>query len=1098
MTAFTRHLTDLGLTLPAAAELEDSLEKSAPGLEYALAAQAEPSDAFPAQGTLLLVPADESPAAREALESLLAQRLIQDSPALVLDLDISAPHDQLLGESGREGLSDHFLYGVSRDKLLGESRDFPRMGVIPPGTYTPRAADIYRDRKWPGLLDWLGGLGRGLLVLIAPPLSRYRDLAFLPAVNSVLLFAGDDPAAAAGLAENLSVLKARLPESAGLRLLWSGETAAVPETPYEPEAVGTAEVEPESEPAAETPSLDEAVLPGEESLDFSDLELPVEEPPAAEETPLEELSLDDLTPPEEPAAETPTLDEAVLPGEESLDFSDLELPVEEPPAAEETPLEELSLDDLTPSEEPAAETPALDETSLPGEESLDFSDLELPGEESSAAESETPLEELSLDDLTPPEEPAAETPALDEANLPGEESLDFSDLELPGEEPPAAESETPLEELSADDLPPLEELEPAEPAASRGAPDKKTAAGEDEDEIFLPRELLFLDEEDERRGAGAEGKSFEQELNDLSRGELPDLQPEPHLPKAAEPARPKKAETPQFQDELGEEEIEPDSGKAMPPEEPQTQKEPDLDDALFTDAGAELEEEQPAPAPRKAAPVLDPEQAAKALEKIEGFEETLSAPEEPAEELHLDIDPLDQGEPETIELEPEPEPELTAEPEPLDLEELPVEQLEAGQEEMSLPGEEEPVEALEEEDIQPLEEEALEELEPAELEAAGLPGDEGAGMEAELELPAESGPVDQTVAPLDEGDIEDLEMELDQANKAAGPAKLVELDDEGVPQAASAAGGDGLPDMDSLLSDDDGLGELDTSIDLGGTGLANVQAKPAKTVRKKGKKKKSAARTLVWSTLLMLMIGGMFVLWRQGTVSQFLRQSPLLSQLAGKIGMTIPGLKVLEEAVETPAPADSVAQAAPVEPPPQLQNYEYSIQVGSYRYLPQALEAREKLAQAGLQDVYVAPVILDSLGSWNRLYVGYFASSAQADTVLARILPELRKVATADNEPGLAIRRRTPWAISLGDFGPADSLEAFRSRLAGYDIPSYAVQISADSSGNKKFRLYVGAFEDQDQAVLIRSRLFDVGVKGAIEEREGPAEAEPVKPQGQV
>ncbi|MCE5272991.1 SPOR domain-containing protein [bacterium] len=189
---------------------------------------------------------------------------------------------------------------------------------------------------------------------------------------------------------------------------------------------------------------------------------------------------------------------------------------------------------------------------------------------------------------------------------------------------------------------------------------------------------------------------------------------------------------------------------------------------------------------------------------------------------------------------------------------------------------------------------------------------------------------------------------------------------------------------------------------------------------------------------------------------------------------------------------------APVEPAPQLQNYEYSIQVGSYRYLPQALEARDRLVQAGLRDVYVAPVILDSLGSWNRLYVGYFSSSAQADTVLARILPELRKVAPADNEPGLAIKRRTPWAISLGDFGPADSLEAFRSRLSGYDIPSYAVEISADSSGNKKFRLYVGAFEDQDQAVFIRSRLFDVGVKGSIEEREGPAEAEPAKPQGQV
>ncbi len=1046
MTAFTRHLSELGLDLPATDNgLTERLDQDFPGLEHGLAGTIDQSAVFLSDAATLLIPADESQSCRSALEALLEQRLAEGGPAVVLDLDISSPHEQFLGAANHEGLSDHFLYGVSREKLLRESRTFPGVRVITPGTYTPRAADIYNDRKWQGLLDWLSGLDFGPLVLIGPPVSRYSDFSFLSAAGSVLLVTSDEPPAVSGLPDRLGVIRSRLPESASLRVLWVSELRETPEEST------LADLAPAGE-TGESAGLPElTALPGEEpDLDslLSQEEMSHEDLALPEELPQDELSLADLTPAGETGDSAGLPELTTLPGEElELDslLSQEEMPPEDLALPEELPQDELSLADLTPAGETGDSAGLPELTALPGEE---------PDLDSLLSQKET-----SPEDLTLPEELPQESYAL-----PGDES------------------------------------ESQEPVAQTGITEDQGGlspeSNAEEEEIFLPRELLFLDEEDERRGAGtvtragAEGKSFEQELDDLSRGELPDLPTESRPVKNA-------SQSEAMTEPAGFESAkEADNNYLSETLTAGIQESPDISEALFTDAGPELDEEQRITA-QPSGELLDPEQAEQALQKIEGFEDALSAPDEPEVELNLDFDPLAESA------------SLSAEElEPLETGVMPGGEIETGMEAVSLPENEAAI--LPEEEIPALEDEAIEELAPEELEAApGADLEAAASVEELPELPEEE-PAGQAIAPLDDVDIENLEMELDKASgPSTGTDELVELDDEGRPQAApsvakpiappASSRNNAGPDIDGLLQEDTDLSALDTDIDLGDAAIPGVITKAEKP-RKKGRKKRSATRTLVWITLLLLMTGGLFVIWKDGTVSFLLRRSPFLNEMLAKAGINLPALQDMQNEPAVQTTPDTSAAAKTAKPEPELQNYEYSIQVGSYRFLPQALEARDRLIQGGLTDVFVAPVILDSLGSWNRLYVGCYTSSEQADTALARILPELRKSAAGSEGSSQPIKRRTPWTINLGDFGASDSLETLRTRLANFEIPSYAIQISADSTGVKKFRLYVGAFEDQEQAVYIRTRLFNIGVAGSIEEREGPVatSTEPARPAGQV
>ena len=127
MTSFTPKISELGLGSIVNPDLIVSLESGRPGLEHGLSGTMTASEAFASAGLSVLVPAGEDPAVRSILENLLREKIESGDNAVVLDLDLTSPYCGLLGVPNAEGLSDHFLYGLSRlFRVMRRSPRWPR------------------------------------------------------------------------------------------------------------------------------------------------------------------------------------------------------------------------------------------------------------------------------------------------------------------------------------------------------------------------------------------------------------------------------------------------------------------------------------------------------------------------------------------------------------------------------------------------------------------------------------------------------------------------------------------------------------------------------------------------------------------------------------------------------------------------------------------------------------------------------------------------------------------------------------------------------------------------------------------------------------
>ena len=90
------------------------------------------------------------------------------------------------------------------------------------------------------------------------------------------------------------------------------------------------------------------------------------------------------------------------------------------------------------------------------------------------------------------------------------------------------------------------------------------------------------------------------------------------------------------------------------------------------------------------------------------------------------------------------------------------------------------------------------------------------------------------------------------------------------------------------------LVDLDTDIDFGDNSL---ESPPKVKKQSAKKKKKSGAHPMAWITLLLILTGGLFYLWKQGTVSSLVRSNAMLDELWQKAGLPAPGVeKDLQEA----------------------------------------------------------------------------------------------------------------------------------------------------------------------------------------------------------
>ena len=957
MDHFTRDLNELNrqysfLEEPAAGRLAADF----PSLEY-LYSTADTSglasllsETTGKSRIILLLPFNDHPGVRETLEETFQALAAGAGSGMAVDLDIAGPHHSLLAVPPGEGVSDHFLYGVSPNKLIQPAARNPKWKILGPGTFTPRAGEIYADSRWNRLLNWMAGQSEGPLVILAPPLERFPELSALELAEQVLIIT--DPLDAEQQLKLAGLLKAvfsRAPERSAVRLVFLGGQPPAEQPAPRPEAAAKAPAPPET---AETSGA------------------------AGEAEPTQPA-----------AAEVETVESGVDTG--PAGFSDAELPEIEPLAEEESP--------------PAVESPPLVVLPEPGSEEEE--EIFLPEEllfldEDDEAQATKAGRKLSS---------TKERGGLNFEGLPG--LKDVAGMETEAIESPAASAQAPLQPE------PME----ASPAAADASPESGPAEAEaqaESESAAIPQ----IGPETVEAGAA--------DMEEIPAGEI--LEAEEAGPEAAE------AEEEEALYLNAEPEDELEMVRETSPEEPA--------------AGEGAVDEA-------------------ALAGIEEFQETLEAPAE--SEMALELDPNPLGEPETVPEEPE-----TAAAEP------------AGEE----------LETLDLEDLEPISEDELEEIpaETTEVEPEAV----AAAEETPGPTPAEA--VEET---LEAGPVAMEEPAAVAEERAAEPEAVAEEsapEMEEIPDAASAesaeaerpaaaAAAEKVPgepsadEIDSLLSGAAGLDEIVDDLSL--EALEAGPAKAAPPFRKKKKKKGSSARSLVTLMVLLTLAGGMFFVWKQGTVMSLVRGLPVFNTLQQLFPALGPPQKTAEQIAAEQALADSIMSTEIAEPPPppkpQYTKLGYSIQLGSFRFLPRAVAACDLLKERGLAEVYVVPLNLDSLGSWNRLYLGYFDTAEQADTILTRLGGVLQK-STANIKLGsAAVRRFTPLALKIEDAFSADSLEVMRKRLERNDIPTYTVKLISDTTQTAVYRLYVGAFESREQAIFLRNKLFNIGIRAEIIDREG-------------
>ncbi|MBW7997087.1 MAG: hypothetical protein FVQ81_11070 [Candidatus Glassbacteria bacterium] len=1130
-------------------DLAGELSSRFPRLEHAWsAADQDELAAAGVQATgnarvIALLPLNSSPAARQSLENAFRGIATTGGENVVVDMDIAEPHTGLLGHTGGEGLSDHFLYGVSPDRILSQSSSDSSLKILAPGTFTPRAGEIYSGSGWDSLIDELAaGTESGTVILLGPPADKFSSLAALGKADRVMIFSGRlDQQAQQGLPAILEKMAASLPESSEMRFVWVDSEPPVEE---EPELEDSAE-EPETL-TGETPTqlADAEQTPEPRTTDETLVEAPVSEDLDAEESA-------DVVPDEHPGAE-PT----------QLSAEDVSLAAEKMPGSQ--PLDDIQDDSGKPDTFDSGKLPGLSEPSegelagsgqtadeddeeiyLP-EELLFLDDDEKAPAETASIEA-APVELGRLPDLSEidgqvqdgtEQPPDAEEAAVQDAETgapvladdvteeAGEETDETPAVEpeetvaaAPGtpdepEQSPAAEDE-PVEEaaeIPAADEEPSGETEEAEPedavaALAEGVTEETDAAESAEDtEAEIDAEALFTDEEldDEDIEPPAEEKQVAAETGSELNGEAQVL-----IDKFLETAdQPKDAE-PDLEldtDPLGEGELAEDTGdtggeaEAEPAvvgadDQQETTEEPDQPEEA--PAGELDAEEIPETEDLPAGEAVEDEAVAEVVVEAEAEREDIDEVEElkpeELEELEVDdLEPLDEA--------------SAGAADEAEAAEAGAEAAEAAEEETEAVEAEAPEKAeaagtADEETGAELDEVPEEPAAESEAEPAAEAGEEAAGEKAAAEPGAEAEPAVEAgeEAAGEEAAAEtgaEAEPAAEAGEEAAGEEAAAETAEEKPADAVAGGEGDGpdVPDddeLDELLASADAIDDLDGGITLDELDEVDGAAPVAAAAKKKKKKKsKPRGRPLVLVTILLVMGFGLFFVWKQGYVSTLVRDVPALSGLAS----FIPGVAEQREreraaaqaAADSAALADSLSR---IPPAPVYDKLGYSIQIGSYRYLPHALAARDRLRQSGLETVYVVPLELDSLGNWNRLYVGMYESAGRGDTAFQDVRQALRQAGIPTSGGEDVITRHTPLTLMVAEAHNPDSLQAVMDRLESNFIPTYMVQLAReDSLSPPVYRLYSGAFENEEQAVFLRNRMFNLGVRAMVIEREGRSE----------
>jgi cell division septation protein DedD len=160
-----------------------------------------------------------------------------------------------------------------------------------------------------------------------------------------------------------------------------------------------------------------------------------------------------------------------------------------------------------------------------------------------------------------------------------------------------------------------------------------------------------------------------------------------------------------------------------------------------------------------------------------------------------------------------------------------------------------------------------------------------------------------------------------------------------------------------------------------------------------------------------------------------------------------------EEPVVEKPPAEPTAKPTPSSAAPSPTPY--SIHAGSYQDNRSARRVAGRIEAAGFT-AFVTPVDIPDRGRWYRVFAGTFADSVGARTARETLL---RRDVVDD-----ALVQSTPLAFDLGIFDSRDQANVRKRDLASRGISAYVV-------GAGPYRVYAGAFRNQDEARVLRRAL---------------------------
>jgi cell division protein FtsN len=158
-----------------------------------------------------------------------------------------------------------------------------------------------------------------------------------------------------------------------------------------------------------------------------------------------------------------------------------------------------------------------------------------------------------------------------------------------------------------------------------------------------------------------------------------------------------------------------------------------------------------------------------------------------------------------------------------------------------------------------------------------------------------------------------------------------------------------------------------------------------------------------------------------------------------------------EEPVVEEPPAEPAAR-----PPSEASSpTPFSVHAGSYQDNRSARRVAGRIEAAGFT-AFVTPVDIPDRGRWYRVFAGTFADSVGARAARETLL---RRGVVDD-----ALVQSKPLAFDLGKFDSRDQANARKRDLASRGISAYVV-------GAGPYRVYAGAFRNQDEARVLRRAL---------------------------